>query len=78
MSLSVEYSKINPNESACDTRKKYAPFKCAFVPADYLKIIITKYPKLCEFVFWTCFLEWMRDTRKRPTVSQLNAARKKW
>lgn len=78
MSLSAEYSKINPYEAPCNARKKYAPFKCEFVPKEYLKTVVAKYPKLCEFVFWTCHLNWMKENRTNYRGNRLQVNKKWW
>lgn len=78
MSLVAEYSKINLSEVPCSTNKKYAPFKCKSVPKEYLKIVIAKYPKLCEFVFWTCHLNWMKENRLYAKVNRLHVSKKWW
>lgn len=77
MTLSESYTLKFPNETPCITGKRYAPFKCEMVPKEYLKTIIEKYPKLCEYVFWDCHLSWMKEHRNVP-VSRRVAVNRKW
>ncbi len=77
MSLSKEYEKLT-TESACGTGKHYSPFKCESVPADYLRTIVAKYPKLCEFVFWECTKNWMKESGLYVHAGHRLSINKKW